>query len=67
MKIESCRPDCPERNAFCHSTCEKYKKERSKKDAENDNRWQIIEREMLYADYMIEQKEKCARRRRRKG
>ena len=36
MKQPPCQPDCPKRNAECHSVCPDYKEWRTEKDADNE-------------------------------
>ena len=32
-RIESCKPDCPQRSPVCHSTCRAYREAQDKADA----------------------------------
>ena len=62
MKPNPCKPDCPKRNAECHSICPKYKEWRAEKDEENEQINKIKKGERDYyqhrADYAIKCKNK---------
>lgn len=63
MKRPPCKPDCPKRNAECHSTCPEYKTFREEKDIENDK---ILEKKLSnrsYNEYRSKVIHKCIKKR----
>lgn len=62
MIISVCKPDCPDRNGTCHSTCVKYLEQREKLN----ERKAVISKEKhdLYEfkDMLIKSKEKKRRK-----
>lgn len=57
MRPNPCKPDCPKRNAECHSLCPDYKEWRVEKDADNEKINKIKRAERDYvghcADYAL--------------
>ena len=49
-----CPPNCPKRNATCHSVCKDYLEWRAEKDAARDQRNQILAREGAALGYYKE-------------
>jgi hypothetical protein len=63
MKPNPCKPDCPKRNAECHSLCPEYKKWRIEKDADNERINKNKRQDQIYQQHRIEYAFKCQKKR----
>ena len=59
MRPVPCKPDCPKRNATCHSWCPDYKKWRVEKDKENEAIYKIKKGERDYYGHCADYANKC--------
>ena len=63
MRPSPCKPDCPKRNATCHSLCPEYKEWRAEKDKENEQISKQKKAERDYYDHRADYAIKCAKKR----
>jgi hypothetical protein len=63
MKPNPCKPDCPKRNATCHSLCPKYKEWRAEKDRENEQKNKVKQADRVYYEHRADYAIKCAKKR----
>lgn len=65
MRDSPCKPDCPKRNAECHSNCPDYKKWRVEKDADNEKINKIKRAERDYVGHCADYINRCREKRRK--
>ena len=63
MRPSPCIPECPKRNAECHSLCSEYKEWRAEKDKENELKEKIKRGERDYYGHRADYAVKCAKKR----
>jgi hypothetical protein len=63
MKPNPCKPDCPKRNAECHSLCPEYKEWRAEKDKDNEQINKTKTAEWNFTDSRIKRAVKSAKKR----
>ena len=63
MRPSPCKPDCPKRNAECHSLCPEYKEWRAERDNFNEQKNKIKKSERDYYAHRAEYAIKCAKKR----
>ena len=62
MRPSPCKPDCPKRNAECHSLCPEYKEWRADKDKDNEAINKIKKAERDYVGHCADYYYNCHRR-----
>ncbi len=66
MKRNPCKPDCPKRNATCHSLCPEYKEWRAEKDKDNEQIQKLKQAERDYRGHCADYSYRCRKSRNKK-